>query len=493
MDQGTTTDVEDLRKFIEQSKIPGVALAVVSSTSIHLLHGFGTTSLENGHPVHPSTTLHPICSLSKAFTVLLLSMQADKGRFDWDAPLQTYIPDFNLRDPTISALVSAADFASHRTGLSIHDPLWYGVSMPPATVVALCPEMSLNESAFRNSFAYNNNAYKVLARLVEILYDAPFVEVVREHIFEPLGMSNTTFESHRLWTEGMRPHESKQSARKAGYTVMEFYSEGQHAAVGDTGICTPVRDYARWMQFILKKGVVPGSDNVRLISETGFARMFTPRSVDIDEGLLAKPTERAGPLAYALGWWVGAFRDRVSYTHTGWNDGFVSEVKVLPGADLAAVVFANVDFNPYTTGILHAALDLGLKWSGAEDGKVKSPLEWVKRFEMKMRGWMNAPAGAVEEVIVESAPYQLQKYVGEYKHGLYGILRIELGEGLMLMGSRGNLGASKLELRKDGSFSMKRGRWVDKLMFQFYGGEALSVKIKFEEWTEVDAVEFEKL
>jgi len=51
-------------------------------------------------------------------------MLVDEGRLAWDEPVQTYLPQFRLQDPQISAQVTVRDLITMRTGLPRHDWLW---------------------------------------------------------------------------------------------------------------------------------------------------------------------------------------------------------------------------------------------------------------------------------------------------------------------------------------------------------------------------------
>lgn len=50
-------------------------------------------------------------------------------KFNWDTPVQSYIPNFSLSELLASSQVTGRDLASHRTGVSRHDALWYSSSL----------------------------------------------------------------------------------------------------------------------------------------------------------------------------------------------------------------------------------------------------------------------------------------------------------------------------------------------------------------------------
>ncbi|KAI8838862.1 beta-lactamase/transpeptidase-like protein [Chytriomyces cf. hyalinus JEL632] len=551
--------LSQLEEAVRISGVPGVAMAGVAANGTLFQQNVGTVRAGSTKAVD-GDTLHPICSVSKAFTVALLAIAADKGRFDWDAPILSYFneashkrtttttvvqkssnsnntttttttttttvrlePDVCTSDPIANQLLTAIDFASHRTGLAVHDPLWYGVPMPPQEVALRLKHMKFNHP-IRTRFEYNNNAYKILARLVEILFEMPFELALREFIFEPLGMLNSSVDTELLPEKGMWPHEAtlvvKDGKRSVEYADMKFYSERKHDACGDTGITTSVNDLSRWVRVLLNKGVIPSDmiqngkadsqsqEPTRLISEKQFAKIFAPVVVCDRSPIRNKAFERAGPMNYALGWWIGSFRDQPFYEHDGWNDGFLTHLKILPEEGVAAIVFTNVDDHPYEDTIVHAVLDVAISVKRGQNAPAVSPQDWLARFENRcdeqldeLEAEVNRPKSAEIEPSSTLADFE-----GVYNHNLYGSLTVKEAGG-KLVAERGNIGASPLRCINSSAvsgmtdvsnvaevFEMSRGRWTDLLIFQFGKGSKVvsSLLVKFEEWNEPKPYEFKR-
>lgn len=53
--------------------------------------------------------LFPIGSVSKAFMTTALAMLVDRGAIEWDAPIKTYIPEFEMYDPWVTEHFSVRD------------------------------------------------------------------------------------------------------------------------------------------------------------------------------------------------------------------------------------------------------------------------------------------------------------------------------------------------------------------------------------------------
>src|SRR5688572_24947660 len=94
-----------LEPALQAAKIPGAAIAVVVGDETLYAKGFGYRDLKTRKPVTPNT-VYPIASTTKALNATLLGMLVDDGLIEWDAPVQRYLPQFRLRDATITSRVT---------------------------------------------------------------------------------------------------------------------------------------------------------------------------------------------------------------------------------------------------------------------------------------------------------------------------------------------------------------------------------------------------
>ena len=86
-----------VNRVMQEWHVPGLALGVIKDGKVVVLKGYGLRDVENKLPV-TARTLMAIGSNSKSFTVVLMGMLVDSGALDWDKPVRTYLPDFQLQD-----------------------------------------------------------------------------------------------------------------------------------------------------------------------------------------------------------------------------------------------------------------------------------------------------------------------------------------------------------------------------------------------------------
>jgi CubicO group peptidase (beta-lactamase class C family) len=179
---------------IARERIPGLALAVVRHGRTVYARGFGLTCTEpHGRPVTPDT-LFRIGSVTKPLTGTVVMRLVDEGKLALDTPVRDYVPWFKTSDAKATRTITPRLLLSHTSGLP-HDHKPTG----PRGDDAL--ERRIREEVPRyplvappgTKFSYSNTGIHVLAFLIETLTGKPYVDAMRDLLFEPLGMRHTTF------------------------------------------------------------------------------------------------------------------------------------------------------------------------------------------------------------------------------------------------------------------------------------------------------------
>jgi CubicO group peptidase (beta-lactamase class C family) len=143
-----------ISKQMQDSKLPGLAIAVVQDDQVIYSHGFGLRDVKNNLPV-TSKTLFAIGSISKSFTALSMDILNDEGKLDWDKPVRQYIPEFQMHDPVASERMTPRDLISHRAGMAGHDVVWYSSDFSREDLVRRLRFLE-SDHDFRSGFSYNN-------------------------------------------------------------------------------------------------------------------------------------------------------------------------------------------------------------------------------------------------------------------------------------------------------------------------------------------------
>src|SRR5690348_4409597 len=176
-------------RAMKEWKVPGVAIAVVQDGKVIYAKGYGYRDLEQKLPV-TTATLFPIGSITKSFTALTFAILKDEGKVDWDQPVRTYLPEFEMNDVVATERATPRDLFSHRTGLPRHDLVWYSSDFSRDDMVGRLRYLKPNKS-FRSAYQYNNLTIMTMGYLEGKLTGLGWEGAIRQRIFAPLGMTHS--------------------------------------------------------------------------------------------------------------------------------------------------------------------------------------------------------------------------------------------------------------------------------------------------------------
>lgn len=181
-----------LTAAVEEWNVPGLGFAAVIDGEVVFAEGFGYRDLEGEQPM-TADTLFAIGSTTKAFTTTVLGMLVDEGHLDWDEPVASYLPGFELADRHVSERLTPRDLVTHRSGLPRHDLLWYNNNeLSRAEVVERLAYLEPSAD-LRAKYQYNNLMYLTAGHLIEVLTEESWEDAVRARLLGPLRMERTNF------------------------------------------------------------------------------------------------------------------------------------------------------------------------------------------------------------------------------------------------------------------------------------------------------------
>ncbi|MFB6962721.1 serine hydrolase domain-containing protein [Streptomyces sp. NPDC056309] len=394
-----------------EGRVPSLVAAVVRDGRT-VWHG-ARTSVDGHAP--DQNTQYRIGSITKTFTAVLVLRLRDEGLLDLGDPLEKHLPGTGVGEATV------ADLLAHTGGLAAESPAPWWERSPGS----LRPELAdvLGEEPLRHPvgrrFHYSNPGYTVLGALVEELRGAPWEEILRREVLEPLGL-------HRTSARPEAPHAPGWAVHPWADALLPEPAEdlGRMAPAGQ--LWSTTGDLARFAAFL-----VQGDD--RVLSAESLREMRTPaappEAVDVASGY-----------AYGLGLEVRRWGERLLVGHSGSLPGFLASLTIGVEDDVAAVVLANCTSGP---AVATVGADLVRIVADAEP---RIPEPW-------------RPLRKVEPAVLELA--------GQWYWGTYGFgLRLTADGLASLEPLSGNGRRSRFRANGDGTWTGLEG---------YYAGEVLRV------------------
>jgi CubicO group peptidase (beta-lactamase class C family) len=330
--------IKQITGMIERAKetagVPGVAISLVQDGKVVFQGGFGVR--EAGKPAKiDESTLFIVASNTKALTTLLLAKLVDEGKFQWDTPVAKVYPSFKLGDADTTSKVLVKHLVCACTGLPRQDFEWL-FEFKNATAKS---EMDLlgtfqPTTKLGEVFQYSNllaSAAGFIGGAVAFPQKelgAAYDEAMRTRVFEPLGMSETTFDFGRaLKGNHASPHaddidgKTSVAAMDVNRSIIPLRPAG--------GAWSSVKNLTRYVQMELAKGKL--ADGKRLVSE---------------ENLLARRVKQVtvGETAtYGMGLTDDTEWGIPMVHHGGSMIGFKSDMFWLPEQGIGGVILTNGD------------------------------------------------------------------------------------------------------------------------------------------------------
>ncbi|GMM92578.1 serine hydrolase domain-containing protein [Qipengyuania sp. MTN3-11] len=258
---------------LPKGDIAGAVVAIVQDGEIVTVKGYGLADVESRTPVDAQRTLFRPGSISKLVTWTAVMQQVEQGRIDLDADVNRYldfeIPERNGEPVTMRNIMThTAGFEEQIKQLIVDKP----TPSYDALLKRWVPERIFDAGT---TPAYSNYATSLAGYIVERVSGEPFDDYVENHIFEPLGMENSTFRQplpERL--EGqMASGYSRASQDPIGF---EYVGPAPAGSLSSTG-----PDMARFMMAHLNNGELDGQRILR--PET--ARYMHTTALDMIPGL----------------------------------------------------------------------------------------------------------------------------------------------------------------------------------------------------------------
>ena len=158
---------------------------------------FGLANMEWDIPNTPDTKFR-LGSITKQFTATVTMQLVEQGKIKLDAKISDYLPDYRK---DIGQKVTIHQLLTHTSGIPSYTSqpgFFENVSRNPYKVDDFVKKYASGDLEFEpgSKYSYNNSGYFLLGAIIEHVTGKPYEQVLKERIFDPLGMKNTGYDHH---------------------------------------------------------------------------------------------------------------------------------------------------------------------------------------------------------------------------------------------------------------------------------------------------------
>ena len=301
--------------------VPGLAIGIIHDGKV-TARGLGVTNLEDPLPVTPHTVF-PIASISKTFASTAMLRLVEQGKIDLRAPVRRYLPDFRVRDDTVSRNVTVWHLLTHTGG-------WEGqVSGPERgedtlrNFVASITDL-MQVAPPEAAWSYNNAGFSIAGRVIEAVTGTSINRAIRELVFQPLGLEHAGTTAGDFITQRFA---AGHTTRNGSTALIRPFSPSVSVTAGGIGLC--ITDLLSYAQFHMGDGTARGE---RVLSRASLELLRTPQ--------LAKQStdDHMG-----IGWHLRSVGGLRSASHGGTLSGHILLLEIVPERNFAIGILTNAN------------------------------------------------------------------------------------------------------------------------------------------------------
>jgi len=279
--------IAEIAKYdLDNNNVFGSSYFVWQNENVVLKKHFGYADYAGNKKVDDNT-IYRLASMTKPITAVAILILVDKGLISLDEPVSKYLPEFediHVISP------DGTDLGKTKTPVTILHCLTHTSGFGSEKVVNESDESretipktiecymnaGLDFEPFSKQAYSPLAAFDILAAIVEKVTKQDYEEFLKNEIFIPCNMLNTTFSpSEKQWKRVMTMHNKVEGKSDVGVTYPGCVFERfpcKHKLAG-AGLVSSLDDYSSFVLMLLGRGQI---NNKRIISDRTFQKLSTP-------------------------------------------------------------------------------------------------------------------------------------------------------------------------------------------------------------------------
>jgi len=319
---------ENLPALIAEAHVPAASVGILAGGEVFTAAA-GVLNKNTGVEADEDSVFQ-IGSITKTWTATLIMQLVDEGLLDLDAPVRETVPDFAIGDDRAASTITTRQLLSHVSGFEgdLFNDTGVGDDAVEKYLATIADAPQLFAPGER--FSYNNAAFVVLGRIIEVLRGQTYDQALHAHLARPLGLTHVATDASQaiMFRAALGHVPSEEGGEPVPAPVWNLVRS--NAPAGSMLAMTP-RDLLGFAGMHIAGGVAP--DGTRILSAQSVAAM-QERHVDLpDLGVLGN--------AWGLGWEIFDWAGGPVYGHDGGTIGQNAFLRFVPSAGVAVVLLTN--------------------------------------------------------------------------------------------------------------------------------------------------------
>ena len=337
-----------MQAFVDQHDIAGAVTVVGRKDAIISYEAVGSLSLESGQPM-AKDALFRIASMTKPITAVGIMILMDEGKLSIEDPVEKHLPEFKGQMLVTGRSKDAVTLGKPPRPITVRDLLTHTSGlpggMPPGlsdlylkrnhTLAEAVMAFSQRPLDFEpgSKWAYCNTGIDTLGRIIEVVSGQRYEDFLDRRVFQPLGLTDTTFYPTKEQLERAAPTYGKKEGKlfRPPNSLISL-PKGARYPIPAGGLYSTGADLAKFYRMMLGRGTL---GKVRILSPESVAAMTKVQTGDLNAAFTPG-------MGFGLGWavvrkpeGVTAMLSPGSYGHGG---AFGTQAWIDPDQDLFVVL-----------------------------------------------------------------------------------------------------------------------------------------------------------
>jgi len=276
---------ETLQAHVDEGRLAGAVALVARHGEVAYLESFGKASIAKGDSMAPDSIFR-IYSMTKPVTTVGAMMLYEQALFRLNDPVSKYLPEFAGLEVYVAAKeeggeatseplnrpITIRDLMRHTSGLTYgffgdtpvdRSYLMAGILFRDEDLAQTVTKLGQRQLLYQPGTVWNYSvSTDVLGRLIEVISGMPLDEYFEKRIFQPLGMTDTSFfvpadKLDRLAAVYTTGEDGK--VMPSASMMQQNFTEETNFFSGGGGLVSTATDYHKFSQMLLNGGELNGT------------------------------------------------------------------------------------------------------------------------------------------------------------------------------------------------------------------------------------------
>ena len=309
-----------LKEFKKKNRIEGLAFAIFTESDIIVQECIGKSTY--GYKINDKTVFS-IQSASKNITALAAMIAVEEGMLNLDSSISDYLPDFNVNscfENNPEQKITLRMLLTHTSGLSHEAPIGNNYDYSPCSNEEHLKsiENTWLKLPVGSDYSYSNLGFDLIAKIIETKSGMEYNEYLKNKIFKPLGMNNTTIDNGEFINNDNKTEGTISSTKTKHYDI---------PLIGSGSVYTNLYDLIKYIRFQMNSEII---DSNQIIDKEYLYQMYKIRFNH-----------------YGFGTYIGKSDEILYINHNGSGYGYSATFIWFPEYAVATVLLINKQTNTF--------------------------------------------------------------------------------------------------------------------------------------------------